>query len=158
MTEILDRPVDCAANWKGPEIARSTDWIYTLTDADVAELEAALYSVKAKGLTIPDITRADFPLPGPSAKLADILEEMEGGRDFVLMRGVPVAQIGNDDATTIYWGIGTHFGEVAPQNMLGEVLGDVRAIGGDWNQNFSIRGYQTTVHLPFHCDKSALSD
>ena len=27
MTEILDRPVDCAANWKGPEIARSTDWI-----------------------------------------------------------------------------------------------------------------------------------
>ncbi len=91
MTEILDRPVDCAANWKGPEIARSTDWIYTLTDADVAELEAALYSVKAKGLTIPDITRADFPLPGLSAKLADILEEMEGGRDFVLMRGVRTA-------------------------------------------------------------------
>ena len=40
--------------------------------------------------------------------------------------------------------------------MMGELVSDVRAIDGDWNQNFNIRGYQTRVHLPFHCDKADL--
>lgn len=103
---------------------------------------------------IPGITRRDFPLPRLGAKLAAILEEIEHGRGFVLMRGLPVERLGEDDATAAYWGIGTWFGEVAPQNMMGDLLGHVRAIDGDWNRNFNIRGYQTTVHLPFHCDKS----
>jgi hypothetical protein len=154
MTDILDRPVEGAANWKGPELAGSTDWIYTLTDEDVAEIDAALAHVRSKRLKIPAITRRDFPLPKLGAKLAAILEEIEHGRGFVLMRGLPVERLGEADATAAYWGIGTWFGEVAPQNMMGELLGHVRAIGGDWNRNFNIRGYQTTVHLPFHCDKS----
>lgn len=155
MTDILDRPVDCAANWKGPEIARSTDWVYRLTESDITELTAALQGAKARGLGIPDIAKDDFPLPTLGPKLAEMLAEMESGRGFVLIRGLPVdTAISREDATAIYWGIGAHFGEVAPQNMMGELLGDVRAIDGDWNENFNIRGYQTTVHLPFHCDKS----
>lgn len=154
MTEILDRPVEGNANWKGPELAGSTDWIYTLADDDIAEIDAALAHVKARGLTVPDITRRDFPLPRLGEKLAAILEEIEHGRGFVLMRGLPVDRLGEADATAAYWGIGAWFGEVAPQNMMGDLLGHVRAIDGDWNRNFNIRGYQTTVHLPFHCDKS----
>ncbi len=50
-------------------------------------------------------------------------------------------------------GIGAHFGTVPAQNMMGERLGHVRAIGGDWDENYNIRGYQTTSHLPYHCDK-----
>ena len=154
MTERAVRAVEGAANWRGPDLAGSTGWIYTLTEADVAEIDAALAHAKAKGLRIPAISRADFPLPGLAPKLGRILDEIEHGRGFVLMRGLPVARLGEADATTAYWGIGTYFGEVAPQNMMGDVLGHVRAIGGDWNRNFNIRGYQTTVHLPFHCDKS----
>lgn len=154
MTGIAEQPIECAAAWKGPSMAKTDRWIYRLSEDDIAELDAALAHVKSKGLRIPAITRDDFPLPRLSAKLSEILEELETGCGCFLIRGIPVARLGNEDATTAYWGIGTHLGTAVAQNMMGELLGDVRAIDGDWDQNFNIRGYQTTVHLPFHCDKS----
>ena len=35
-------PVDGPSAWRGEELARSEDWIYRLSDADVAEIDAAL--------------------------------------------------------------------------------------------------------------------
>lgn len=153
MTEMFDRPYQSAAAWKGPELAHSSDWIYTLSPADVAEIDDALERVRSKGLAIPNISRADFPLPRLSAALADILNQIETGRGFVLIRGLPVERLGEADAAIAYWGIGTCFGEVAAQNMMGHRLAHVRAVGGDWNSNFNVRGYQTTSHLPYHSDK-----
>jgi hypothetical protein len=49
--------------------------------------------------------------------------------------------------------MGAHMGTVPAQNMMGERLGHVRAVGGDWDQNFNIRGYQSSAHLPYHSDK-----
>jgi len=154
MTEIAEHPIDCAAAWKGPAMAKTDRWIYRLTEEDIAELDAALAVVKSRGLKIPAITHDDFPLPRLSAKLSDILRELETGSGCFLIRGIPVARLGHEDAIALYWGIGTYLGTAVAQNMMGELLGDVRAIDDDWDQNFNIRGYQTTVHLPFHCDKS----
>lgn len=156
MTEILDHTYECDANWKGPDLAASTDWIYTLSQNDIAELDAALEDVKSRGLEIPAIRKQDFPLPGLSKKLANILHDLETGRGFTLVRGLPVERHSPEDSRILYWGIMTYFGEAAAQNMMGELVSDVRAIDGDWNQNFNIRGYQTRVHLPFHCDKADL--
>lgn len=156
MSKVPDQPYDSPAAWKGPEIGQSSEWIYTLSGAEIAEIDAALRHVKSKGLKIPAITRDDFPLPHFSRTLTGILEELETGRGFVLLRGIPVENYSTEDSTLIYWGITAHFGTAAAQNMMGELVSDVRAIGGDWNQNFNIRGYQTTVHLPFHCDKGDL--
>ena len=156
MSNISDQPYVSPAAWKGPEIAQSTDWVYTLSVDDVAEIDAALQSVKSKGTTIPDIARNDFPLPRFSKTLADIQEELQIGRGFTLLRGIPVERYSEAEATIIYWGIMTYFGHSMAQNMMGELISDVKAIDGDWEQNFNIRGYQTRVHLPFHCDKGDL--
>lgn len=156
MTEILDHPYDCDAAWKGPEIQSSSDWIYRVTAEDITELEAALAHVKSRGLKIPAIKKRDFPLPKFSKKLAAISKELETGLGFTLLRGIPVERYSEDDCRLIYYGITTYFGEAAAQNMMGELISDVRAINGDWNQNHNIRGYQTRVHLPFHCDKADL--
>ena len=156
MAEILDHPYECDANWKGPELASSTSWVYTLTDTDIGELESALSHVASKGLNIPDIRQHDFPLPSLSVKLTDIARQLESGLGFTLIRGVPVERHSAEDSKILYWGIMTYFGEAAAQNMMGELVSDVRAIDGDWTENFNIRGYQTRVHLPFHCDKADL--
>tara|TARA_Y100001936_G_scaffold254073_1_gene324431 strand:- start:24364 stop:25407 length:1044 start_codon:yes stop_codon:yes gene_type:complete len=153
-TTVLDRPYESPAAWVGPELAPSSDWIYVLTDADIAELDTALRQVNDAGLEVPNINRVDFPLPNFSKTLANILQEIEYGRGFKLIRGLPVERLGEKDATKIYWGIGTHFGEAVAQNMMGELLGHVKAVGSNWDQNFNLRGYQTPVHLPYHCDKS----
>lgn len=153
-TTVLDRPFESAAGWKGPELANTSDWIYVLTDDDIAELDSALAHVKSLGLEIPNITKADFPLTRLANTLSEILEELEHGRGAKLIRGLPVERLGEKDATTIYWGLGTYFGTAVAQNMMGDLLGHVKAVGANWDQNFNLRGYQTPVHLPFHCDKS----
>jgi hypothetical protein len=154
IAQPIAQPVECTAAWKGPEITDSNRWIYRLTDSDIAEIDGAIAHVKSKGLHIHAVTKADFPLPQLAARLAAILQELETGLGCFLIRGIPVARLGNKDATLAYWGVGTHLGSVVAQNMMGELLGDVRVIDCDWDQNFNIRGYQTNVHLPFHCDKS----
>lgn len=156
MTDISAHAYECDADWKGPALAASSDWIYTLSENDIAELDAALQHAKSTGLEIPTIGKQDFPLPKFSQKLAGIAQELESGRGFVLMRGIPVERYSEDEYRKIYWGVTSHFGEAAAQNMMGELISDVRAIDGDWDQNFNIRGYQTRVHLPFHCDKADL--
>lgn len=153
MTEMLDRAYECDAAWKGPALANSDAWVHTLSESEVAEIMDALGRIKADRRAIPDISRGDFPLPRLSSVLAGILEEIEDGRGFKVIRGLPMERLDEADATLIYWGIGSYFGRVPAQNMMGDVLGHVRAIGGDWDENPNIRGYQTTSHLPYHCDK-----
>ena len=60
---MAPRPVGGAAAWHGADLRDAYDWIYHLTDADVAELEAAMATTKARNLDTLAITREDFPLP-----------------------------------------------------------------------------------------------
>ncbi|MEC7488506.1 MAG: TauD/TfdA family dioxygenase [Pseudomonadota bacterium] len=154
ITNVRHKPYECEANWEAADHAGSSEWIYTLSREDLEELNAALSHVKRTGLEIPSIQRKDFPLRNLAERLVDIRKEIEERRGFAVIRGLPVERLGESDATLMYWGIGVHLGEVLAQNMMGDLFGHVRAVEGDWNQNFNIRGYQTTVHLPFHCDKS----
>ncbi len=156
MTNIPEQPVATEAAWKPAGMAHDDSWIHTLTDGDVAELEAAAGTVKARGLEMTAVTRDDFPLPDLAAKLAAIQDEIEQGRGFALIRGLPVDRLGEAEASLIYWGIGAHFGEAAAQNRMGDMLGHVRAQGRDWKTDGNARGYQTTQHLPFHTDKADL--
>lgn len=152
---IADKPIGGPAGWRGPDITKSDDWIYRVSANEISELQAALKAVKARGLAMTDITREDFPLPTLGPVLREILTEIETGRGFCLIRGLPVERWGKEDSILVYWGIGQWLGTPVAQNMMGELLGDVRAAAADdWNENHNVRGYQTTVHLPFHCDKS----
>lgn len=155
MTDMLLSPVLTPAAWRGPQFANDDSWIYTLTPDDLAELEAALSVARKRGRVVEDITRDDFPLPGFASTLKRLLHEIEEGRGFCMIRGLPVERLGERDSSAIYWGMGLHMGEVAPQNKRGERLGHVRAAGkGDWNADPTVRGYHTSVGLPYHSDKA----
>jgi len=126
MSTISVKPLTGSAAWHGRDLARSTDWIRPISAADVAELDAALASVKARGLAWADITREDFPLAGFGAELAAVAHELEHGRGLVLLRGLPVARYTEDELRQLYWGIGTHLGTARNQNAHGELIGEVR--------------------------------
>src|SRR5262249_27244760 len=92
MSTIDVKPLTGSAAWHGRDLARSTDSIRRISAAAVAELDAALASVKARGLAWADITREDFPLARFGAELAAVAHELEHGRGLVLLRGLPVAR------------------------------------------------------------------
>ncbi len=118
-------PIQGPSAWRGAEL-READWLVPLPEGAVAEIEAALAAVKARGLAWPEITRAHFPLPKFGAVLAEVSRELERGRGFVRLRGLPAARYDEDDLRKIFWGIGRHLGTARYQNADGELIGDVR--------------------------------
>ncbi|MBM3221334.1 MAG: TauD/TfdA family dioxygenase [Candidatus Rokubacteria bacterium] len=112
--------------WLGRDMAASTEWIRPLSGRAIDELDAALRGIQRRGLTWPKFGRDEFPLPTFASDLAAVLEELEDGRGFVLLRGLPVERYTEDELKNLYWGVGAHVGWHRYQNALGELIGEVR--------------------------------
>lgn len=137
--------------WRGEDLARSEDWIYRLSGADIAEIDDALAAVRARGLDLMEIDRAAFPLSRLAKALDAIHEELLTGRGFVLVRGLPMERYSPEDAATAYWGIGRYLGNPVSQNAKGHLLGHVRDLGFDLKDP-NVRVYQTTERQCYHAD------
>ena len=156
MSEIVvpTQPIESPANWKSADIAkRSSEWFLELTDADVAEIDAAHRAWKARNQPLETMQKADFPLSRFAKHAERALDMLESGPGFFLMRGFPVERYSKADARAVYWGLGKYIGTAVSQSDEGDYLGDVRDIkmpGGSPR----FRGYKTAGKLTFHCDTS----
>lgn len=144
------------ANWRGPALAKTQEWVRPFTPAEIAELDAALRGVQARGLGIGDLRREDFPLPTLAAVLQGVLLEIEEGRGFQLLRGFPVDRYTLDEQRMIYWGIGLHMGTAMPQSRRNDFLGDVCDLKIDYNGPRG-RGYTSNAQLSYHTDAADVS-
>lgn len=139
--------------WRGGDLSRKGNWTSAFPAEMLGEIESALKAVEQRGLGAPNFTKEQFPLPGFSLVLRRILEELENGRGFVVMRGFPVERFSDAQAEIIFWGIGQHLGIPLSQNSAGHLLGHVRNLGLDIRKT-DVRAYQTTAELIFHNDQS----
>ncbi len=139
--------------WRGRELQDSEDWIFRFPASALDEIRAALAAVQARGLKAPDFGKADFRLPTFAAVLQGMLEELEHGRGFFLMRGFPAGEFTETESEIIFWGLGQYLGIALSQNAEGHLLGHVRNLGMDINKT-NVRAYQTTAELIFHNDQS----
>ena len=145
-------PVQSASAWKGADLQEcQSAWLVQLTGEEIAELEAAINALDDQDVPMEDISRANFRLPGLSVKIAGWRKEIEKGRGFVVVRGLPVADWGEQKAARVYWGIGHHLGLPGAQNPQDELLGHVVNYGEE-KDNPHVRRYRTTGHIDFHCD------
>ena len=149
-------PLETHAEWRARDVADRSRWTYRLSDADVAELDAALAHARARCPDVLDITREDFPLPTLAAKIAGFERELIDGRGFQLISGLPVERYSDADASAIYWGIGMHLGTPWPQNQHGHLLGDVTDQGRSYTDPTSRGNELGPVGMPYHSDGSDL--
>ncbi len=159
-------PVDEPACWKGKDLRESRAWQYRLSEGDIAELGAALRSVRAKKLDLIAIKREDFPLGAFGRKLAELKGEILNGRGFVLLRGFPVDGYSREDIAALYWGVGCHLGKQVSQNTRGQLLGHVTDLGTKSGKlkpeveklkdkifiHPEVRGYSSNERFFFHVD------
>jgi len=120
--EPLKRP----EAWRGREMAESTGWVVPVPPRAVEEMDAALRGLQSRGLAWPRFGREDFPLPTFSCDLAAVLDELENGRGFALLRGFAVDRYSLEELRNLYWGVGAHLGQARYQNAHGELIGEVR--------------------------------
>jgi len=152
MSLISTRPIQGPCAWRGADLAGDDTWIQVLSGTAIDEIDRALATVKSRGLHFPDFAAADFPLPLLAADLARHADELENGRGFLLLRGLPVERYTDDEIRIVYYGIGLHLGEPVRQNPRGDLLGVVMNVG-DANDK-STRVYETNRYLPYHSDPS----
>lgn len=139
--------------WRGSDLQKSQDWIFQFPGYALAEIEGAMHEIQAKKLAPPNFSKEDFPLPTFSGELRKMLDELEHGRGFFLMRGFPIERYSEPEAEIIFWGLSKHLGIPLSQNAEGHLLGRVRNMGLDINKT-NVRAYQTSAELIFHNDQS----
>lgn len=152
MSLILKQAITGPEAWKGIDMAKDTSWMHPLTADVIATLDAALAHVKAKGLTFPNFEREDFPIGHWAQQLELYSDELENGRGFLVLRGLPVERYSEEDIRIIYYGIGLHMGVPVRQNPKGDLLGVVMNVGDVTNK--TTRVYETNLYLPYHSDPS----
>lgn len=155
MIERRETPLTERSVWIGSDFDNPEDWIVRLAADHVAELSEAVAAVKLRGLSVPAISKEDFVLPRLESVLQDVSDELENGRGFVQLRGLPVDDYTPDDLNLLYWGVGTHLGEVISQNGRGDLIGHVTDLGFDVSQP-NVRGYTTSAGLRPHNDSADL--
>lgn len=147
--------VDEPSAWTADELRGDRSWIYELTRAEIAEIEAALRSANAGGVNLLGVRPETFPLPTLAGRLREVTRQLEQGRGIALLRGVPVARYDTADIEKIYFGISGYLGVVIAQNSKGDHVGHVRDEGLKWGQVSNgelVRGYRTNAYMPFHSD------
>lgn len=144
-------PLHSAADWRGPDLADAREWRFALTPAHVAELDAALAHAAATGKPTGALSAADFPLPTLSEQIARWRAELQDGRGFQVVSGIPVERLAAEESERLFWCLGLHLGRPGAQNPKGDLLGHVTDTGARADDPF-VRLYQTAADIAYHCD------
>lgn len=152
--EMAPGPIGGAGAWRGADMAtRREEWLYTLSAAEVAELDDAMRHTRDNEIL--SIDREAFALPTLGGIFDDMRRELLHGRGFAVLRGIPVQGYTTEESARIYWGIGKYFGNARAQNGKGHVLGHVCDLGARYDafkNPGKARIYQTKVRQLFHTD------
>lgn len=150
-TSRPQQPLSGAAAWLGRDLRKQGDWWQPLSVPQLSAFRRALVVAKASGKPTEQLTHRDFPLPDLAPDIDRWREELQTGRGFLLLRGVPVEEWGERDCEIFFWCLGWHLGLPGAQNRFGELLGHVRDTGAD-PADPGVREYRTRVNISFHCD------
>jgi TfdA family taurine catabolism dioxygenase TauD len=148
---MSNKSVDPSA-WKGSELTDPAEWTHVLSEDEATELTTATDRCLREGRAPGEISRRDFVLPALGATIERWASEIDHGRGFLLVRGLP-REFSDAQIRTAFWGIGLHLGDPISQNSYGDMLGEVYDQGVKMGDG-RVRGYRTNERLMFHTDRA----
>ncbi len=141
------------AAWRGADLTTSTVWLHELIPDEVGELVNLVDRLQRAGVPVDQLDREPLALPCLAPVVDGWADELDGGRGFVLVRGMPVDELGEDGSAMAYVALGLQLGVPVSQNAAGDLLGHVRDDGSDPDDP-TVRRYRTRLAQPFHVDGS----
>ena len=155
MTTAIDlAPISGPSAWRGDELRTSTEWVYQLSDAELAELETVGRRFVADNPDLRTVTAADYPLPACAGLNEECARQLDSGRGFILVRGLRTEEYGDTLAGAIFFLMGLHLGVPMGQNQMGDVLDHVIATSNKTLDDPSALPSRVRDRLPFHSDSS----
>ena len=130
--------------WSGSQFTDESEYIHTLSESDVKEVESALLSFKgtflnpplswrpgcglhqtALGLDGDCVSRDNFPLPTLGSRLDRIRRDVHQGKGFGVIRGLDPQKYSVEDLTVLYLGIQSYIADRhGRQDRKGNMLGN----------------------------------
>ncbi|MEM7259856.1 MAG: TauD/TfdA family dioxygenase, partial [Pseudomonadota bacterium] len=120
---ILKHPTTGPATWNAVEISHDQQWLKSLTPEFITAIDAALGSLQSKNRCYPHFGKDDFPLDSQQSFMQSLADELEHGRGFFVLKGLPIDNYSESDIEALYFGIGLHLGTPVYQNPQGHLLG-----------------------------------
>lgn len=148
-------PIRSSAAWRPADIADPSEWTVELSEAERAEIVAAVGSARSAGATAATIDAASFPLPTLGTRVQAWSALLNEGRGFLLLRRFPVDLLDEADVELAYLGLGVHLGVPVGQDRDASILGHVRDEGVA-RSHPGIRLYRTKERQDFHADGADL--
>lgn len=145
------QPVTDVSAWKGEALAHDDRWVHRLNADELDDIHAALDGVRARGLSAGMFDAGAFALPRLGPRLQALMDEVQHGRGFVLLRGLPVADWDLETVRIVFWGLGMHLGEPVTQNLDGDLVARITDFGLDVRQP-DVKPSRTNAEQNPHCD------
>ncbi len=154
MTSTIDQPIAGPSAWRGDELSQTTEWIYQLDEAELAELEALGRRFVEDDPDLRTVTAADYPFDACIAMNDECARQMDSGRGFILVRGLKTEEYGDTVAGAIFFIMGLHLGQPIGQNQMGDLLDHIVATSNKTMDDSGAMPSRIRDRLPFHSDSS----
>src|SRR5437762_8731255 len=104
-TPVFAAPIRQPSAWTVADFRSPADYSIDLDAAQLHDIAAAMGPIKAAGIGLDGLQREHFEVPSLHPVIEEIRRQVEDGRGFVLLRGLPIEDYSKDDLGLIFWGI-----------------------------------------------------
>ncbi len=147
-------PIATSAAWRGDAMKASGEWIYRLSDTQLAELEELGARFMADDPDLRFVTADAYPLVACADAVAQWRREVEYGRGFLLVRGLRAELYSDALSAAIYYILGLHMGEPIRQTEQGDLIDHIYATSDKKMTDITARPKKVRDALVYHSDSS----
>jgi Taurine catabolism dioxygenase TauD, TfdA family len=154
--ETLNVEIDTRRSITGPTVwdrdsLGTEDYVLTVTPAQAAACLRIRDELRLEGKRLDTVEPTDFVAPELAELGRGIRQRILSGPGFSVLRGLPLAGWTDEEASMLYWGLGTYLGAPQPQNRQGDRVYLVQDTGQSVAE---ARGSKTNSELIFHTDSA----
>jgi hypothetical protein len=143
--------VETPAAWRVEDLDRDRDWTFEIDPQARKQLAAAVREAFVPDRPLFDYSRENFDLGPAGMTIAAAFRQVQQGRGFALVRGLPRDELTEAEFEMLNWAIGLHSGVARPQGRATQYISAVKDVGTDY-RGAGGRGYSSNAKLDFHVD------
>jgi hypothetical protein len=139
--------------WRAGELQES-EWLQQLPAEVIAELGAAVAELRKGTVPLVALRPDDFDLSASRALMHRVKENLQHGRGFFTLTGLPVREWGVEGSTLAYWLLSSLIARPVAQKLDGMLVYDVQDTGLQAAPGSGVRPAKTNSEQNFHNDNS----
>src|SRR5262245_11863794 len=126
---MLEHPIKDQRAWDAASLDDKSTWYHHLPVDVAGALAATIADLRRRPRPTTDLRLADTLCAVLAGAFRAALEDLENGRGFIILRGLPSDGCSPAEITAMYWLVGQMLGRPFVQNVQGTLLYDVKDTG-----------------------------